>query len=444
MPNGNVRVGLDDTDIAEIISTYDVVATTSSFTVQTRMHFELAELVKRTIRESGREILLVSGGVNARALREHFLDRGFDIIALGDGELPIVQIAQLLSSGASDFSKIERIAFRQDGKTVMTSARPRKAQKYIDDVPPPALDALPLATYRDIGIPHAGYPLPGTMFAAIQTSRGCQDACTFCHISFEKQNRDTFGNVGYLRMFSNERVSDDVTYAHDLGVRRLYFEDDNLFFNKKRLMALAPQLKRKGLTYSNVNGANLRFLVQKTSNGYEPDTEFIAALADFGLDELSLPFETHSQDMIDRYATGKFDNDRMDPFGIVRAVRDAGIRPTANFMVGFRDESWESVLRTKQFARELIDAGLDSVGFAIPVPYPGSIDFEFQMNNPGLREHFNNNILHYADQMHIRGYPLFETAIPGERLQEAVKEFWLELNPSSYTTASKSISASTK
>jgi len=41
-------------------------------------------------------------------------------------------------------------------------------------------------------------------------------------------------------------------------------------------------------------------------------------------------------------------------------------------MIGFRDESWESILRTKEFGKQLMGAGLDSVGFAIPTPYPGS------------------------------------------------------------------------
>ena len=35
------------------------------------------------------KILTISGGVNARALREHFLSNGFDIVALGDGSEPL-------------------------------------------------------------------------------------------------------------------------------------------------------------------------------------------------------------------------------------------------------------------------------------------------------------------------------------------------------------------
>ena len=101
-----------------------------------------------------------------------------------------------------------------------------------------------------------------------------------------------------FRMFSEDRISEDVSQASRLGINRLYFEDDNLFFNKKRLFKLAPSLKRDGLSYSNVNAANIRFLVKKVNNHYEVDHEFINMLADFGLDELMLPFETKSNEII--------------------------------------------------------------------------------------------------------------------------------------------------
>ena len=439
MENGNIRVGMSYDDLPEIFSRYDIVATSSTFTLQTRMHFELAAIAKKVIKENGQSILVVSGGVNARSLREHFLSNGFDIVALGDGEKTIVQIVEQLSTGKPDYSKVDRIAFKQNGKTIITSSHFSKMTKYIDDVPAPALDALPLDLYQELGIPHSGDPIPGTKFSAIQTARGCQDKCTFCHISLEKEQRDLVGNIGFLRMFSHERVAADVDQAVNLGISRLYFEDDNLFFNKKRLYELAPYLKRDGLSYASVNGANLRFLVKKENNRYVVDHDFIKMLADFGLDEFVLPFETKSKEMMKKYATGKYDPDEMDPIGILKAVKKVGIKASANFLIGFRDESWESVVRTKEFAKELIAEGLDSVGFQIPVAYPGTLDFEFQMSNPDLRKAFNENLLEYTDGMHTRGLPIFKTKVPGEKLAHAVKEFWQELNPSTHVETSKTV-----
>jgi anaerobic magnesium-protoporphyrin IX monomethyl ester cyclase len=432
LEHGTIRYGAAPDRLAEVVSGYDVVATSSIFTAQTRMHFEVAAIARRVAAARGRPMLLVAGGVNARALKEHFLLNGFDVIALGEGERVIVEIVRQFSKPVPDFSQVSGIAYRDGDRVVTTPAGRDGAAPKPDELPPPALEALPLSVYRDVGIPHAGVMPPGTMFGAIQTSRGCQDRCSFCHISVEKENIEEFGRIGFLREFSTARVAEDVTRAVSLGVTRLYFEDDNLFFSKKRLRELAPVLKRPGLEYSNVNGANLRFLFAKRNGQHVVDTEFIGILADFGLRELVMPFESRNFEVMEKYATGKYNPDIMDSAALVRALKDAGIRLAGNFMIGFHDEPWESVLRTRDFARELLGAGLDAVGFMIPVPYPGSLDFQNRMLDTASREAFHRDPLSFTDRMHWRAKPLFPTAVPGERLQAAIREFWLELNPRGY------------
>ena len=441
MENGNIRYGLDAKEYPEIFCKYDIIATSSIFTAQTRMHFEIAKYAKLVEKQRRKKILTISGGINARALREHFLSNNFDIVALGDGEETIIQIIHQFSSKKPDYSKVERIAFRNNGRTIITSSTLKKGTKFLDHISRPAIEAFPLTTYQKLGIPHAGFPIPGTKFMGLQTSRGCQDKCTFCHISLEKKERDTFGNIGFLRMFSEKRIDKEISDAIKLGITRIYFEDDNLFFSKKRLEKLAPYLKREGLTYSNVNGANLRFLTKRVNNRYETDVDFINMLANFGLNELMMPFETKNQEMMKKYATGKFDPDEMNPIGIVKAVKKAGIRAGSNFLIGFRDEDWQSVLRTKEFAKELFAEGLDQIGFAIPVPFPGTLDFEYEMSKPDVRKDFNENLLQYTDHMFPRGKPLFKTKVPADYLQAAIKDFWLELNSSKFTDTSTSINA---
>lgn len=432
--NGTVRYGASPELLAEIFAGYDVIATSSIFTAQTRMHFEIAEVAKRVSREGDRKILLVSGGVNARALHPHFLANDFDVVALGEGERAIVEIVEEHGRPRPDFSRIKGIAFRHEGRVVVSPAASGAVPSRLDAVPPPALDRLPLGVYRDLGIPHAGVLPRGKTFAPIQTSRGCQDKCTFCHISVEKLTSDLVGRIGFLREFSKVRVGQDVDRAVALGVDRLYFEDDNLFFNKRRLVELAPFLTRPGLEYANVNGANLRFMLKKAADGaYVVDTEFIEVLAGFGLRELVLPFESRNPEIMAKYASGKYDPDAMDSVALVRALKKAGIRISGNFMIGFRDEPWESVLRTKEFARQLLAEGLDAIGFMIPVPYPGSLDFEAVMRDGGLRAAFDRDPLRFTDHMHWRARPLFPTAVPGERLAAAIHDFWLELNDAGYT-----------
>src|SRR3990167_356817 len=65
--NGLIRYGASKERLAEVISGYDVIATSSIFTAQTRMHFEIAEIA----RKQGK--IVASGGVNAVALRDQFI-----------------------------------------------------------------------------------------------------------------------------------------------------------------------------------------------------------------------------------------------------------------------------------------------------------------------------------------------------------------------------------
>ena len=61
------------------------------------------------------------------------------------------------------------------------------------------------------------------------------------------------------------------------------------------------------------------------------------------------------------------------------------------------------------------------------------------MSKPDICKDFNENLLEYTDQLHVRGKPLFSTKVPGEDLQAAVKDFWQELNSSEYVSTTTSL-----
>ena len=220
---------LESGDIPRVSTFLKRFSSVKVVALQTRQHFEVAKIVKQVASGKGQPILTVSGGVNARAMREHFLSNDFDIIALGEGEQTIIDIVEEYIQPGSDFRKVGGIAFRKNDQTIITPFPPKKWNKTIDYLPYPDIGCFPLDSYAKLGITHGGRVTPGLKYAAIQTSRGCQDQCTFCHISLEKQDENLVGNIARLRGFSKERVGKDVDNALQLGVTRLYFEDDNLF-----------------------------------------------------------------------------------------------------------------------------------------------------------------------------------------------------------------------
>ena len=81
LENGLIRFGMSIDELPEIFSNYDIVATSSIFSAQTRMQFEVAAVAAKVSKQNGKKILTIAGGVNARALREHFLSNGFKLKA---------------------------------------------------------------------------------------------------------------------------------------------------------------------------------------------------------------------------------------------------------------------------------------------------------------------------------------------------------------------------
>ena len=61
--------------------------------------------------------------------------------------------------------------------------------------------------------------------------------------------------------------------------------------------------------------------------------------------------------MLQKYATGKFDPETMMPYEIVNLLREMVLAP--GLLIGFRDETWESILSTKEFAKNLFKEGID-------------------------------------------------------------------------------------
>ena len=143
-------------------------------------------------------------------------------------------------------------------------------------------------------------------------------------------------------------------------------------------------LYKKNLRVLVIEPAQQRPIYDKARpNGGLGPAYLVGALRKHGIevDYLDITVETGIKEIIQKYSTGKYDPEEMDPVGILKSLKKAGIRTRSNFLIGFRDESWESILRTKDFVKELFAEGLDQVKFGIPVPYPGTLDFENEMKH---------------------------------------------------------------
>ena len=417
--NGLIRIGMNFNEIADHVQKkhYNFVAISSNFTPQTNMAFKTAEAIK----EKNNEIKIFAGGVNARNLSQRFLKTGnFDGICLSEGEKIFPKMI-LASINNYSISKIPGTAsINEDGKIITNPVDKTCFPKLLDDIPMPKWISLPFQKYEKIASPH-GVNISdrgAERYAPIMTSRGCPFKCAYCHISEEKNNSSTFGDIGNLRVHSIERVIEEIDYLISLKVKKLFFEDDSLLAHKKRVKTIFTKVKDRKLSIANVNGVNLvHFFNTKDRSGWKDgkfniDNEYLRILKDSGFDQIVFPVESASKRILKLYATNKINLDRMDLFSLMKIMSKMDIQAPVNMMIGFPDETEKEINMSIDFAKMLMDYGAPYVTFFIPIPFPGSSLYNIAINGDYLDKNFD------TDKMNWKNPVMKNTTVNPERLVE--------------------------
>ena len=415
--NGLVKIGLSQEEIMEIIARggYSIVCISSIFTPQTKMALMVAQAAKAV----SREILVVAGGVNARSLADRFLNAGVDVICATEGEAVIVNIVRAFEEGRK-LTEITGTITMQNGKIVKRPVSMSDVCMDLDQLPFPAWDKLPLQHYDLVLGGGRGVLKDEKRSLAMMTSRGCPFNCAYCHISFEKKYSEESGGIGKYRLKSLERVVAELETLKALGVGKVYMEDDSLLAKKPRVREIFNQVKHMGLELADVNGVNLVHFLKGSGKGGKQviDREFLELLCEAGLRDIVFPVEAASQRVLDKYATGKLNHEKLDVVELVRIATEVGIRCPINMMVGFPDETEEEVYASFELGKRMVDAGAPYCSLYIPIPFPGSMLFEYSLKHGHLDPDFN------TDDFNWRKPVMKNTTIHPDRLVQLQEWGW--------------------
>lgn len=423
-PNGLLRVGMPVDAILATVANYDVVGLSSIFTAQTT---PCLDLIKQ-IRAAYPDKLIMAGGVNARSLRQRFYAAGVDLIAMSEAEETVVRIARGLE-GREPVAEIPGLAFLDEAGEEQRTSRPRVVHD-LDKLPFPAWDLLPLRQYWKVSRPHGGNFSPGetVRYASLQTSRGCPFHCEYCHISHELKD-SIHGHLGSFRVKSVERVYREFEILKSLGVEHIYLEDDSLFAKKRRAFEIFGLVKGMGFNLLDVNGINICHLHAGQSNGgLRVDTDLIAVLADAGFTFLTMPFESASQRILDKYASSKLKLSKVDTKKLIAACADAGIGLSGNYMIGYPDETPSEIFATIEMARRHVDEGLEYALFFAVVPFPGSALFDTAVRDGHLDINFN------PDEMRWTKSIMRNMLMDASTLEHVRQLAWLLVNRPNYVS----------
>lgn len=420
--NGLVRVGMSVDRIKEVIArgVYNIVGVHSNFTPQTHMALEVATAAKAV----SPEILVIAGGVNARALSDKFLADSVDIVCNTEGERVIVKIARTWEKGGNFDEVTGTVRMRSgqlvEGKsqsgvnTLLLRRNPQSGLDTLDNLdglPMPAWHKLPFEHYDRAVAAGRNFQKEPERSAPMMTSRGCPFDCDFCHISEEKQYTEDSGDIGRLRLKSEERVMMELEILKSLGVKKVRFEDDSFLAKKSRVKRILAELPKMGLRFEDANGVNLAHFVTKVGGKLVIDEEYLELLAGAGFTTIVFPVESASQRILDKYATGKLDHNNLDVVELVKVATRLGITCPINMMMGFPDETEEEIMASIELGRRLVGAGARYCSFKTVVPFPGSRLYDDALRQGYLPQDFD------PDDFNWRRAIMKNTTVPPERIE---------------------------
>ncbi len=195
--------------------------------------------VARRIKTENPETLVIMGGAHCTGVPEDVLIKSnADLVCVSEGEQTMLEVVAALSEKSGikeiDFSRIDGLAYLQDGKVVYT--KPREFIKDLNSVPFPARDLVDLKSYSGWYVTKR---LPETR---IISSRGCPFHCTFCSCAVWKSSSPA------VRLRSPQNVVDEIEYLMTKhGIREFGDDCDEFNNNINNAIGICQEIKRRNL-----------------------------------------------------------------------------------------------------------------------------------------------------------------------------------------------------
>jgi anaerobic magnesium-protoporphyrin IX monomethyl ester cyclase len=263
-----------------------------------------------------------------------------DGIVRGEAEMTIKDLALALGEG-DDLKGVLGLSYRQGGEILVSPDRPLIED--LDSMPFPARHIVSQDGYRA-----AIYS--GDRPTAMVSSRGCPYHCVYCLWP------DTLYGHRF-RSRSAVNVVDEMEHVvRNYGVDEIYFDDDCLTLDKKRVLDMCSLLTERKI--------DVKWIVQARVDTV--DREVLAAMKEAGCHYILFGVESGSPKMLE-IMKKRITLDRVRE--AFRDCRELGIKTQAFFLFGVPGETEETIEETIEFAKEL-DA--DSTQFAIAIPHPGT------------------------------------------------------------------------
>ncbi|MDI6889660.1 MAG: radical SAM protein [Thermodesulfovibrionales bacterium] len=313
------------------------------------------------VRKSSKDSRIFSNGVKVilGGPHVHFEHRTIinepcvDFCVRGEGEITTLELIKAVLEGG-DLREVKGITFKEKEKVIVTPDRPNVAD--LDTLPFPARELLQNSVYK-------GSWTEGETFSPMLATRGCPYLCQFCDAPA------IWGRVHRRR--SVENVLDELDEIYEkFAVRYVRFVDDLLIVNKKWTIELCRGMLRRGLDELSWACDGRVGLMSE---------EILQELKKANCKVIFYGIEFGNQRILDFCQKGFTIKQVKETIEMTSKI---GISSYGYFMMGYPTESVETVEDTINLAIELaLDYGMDSAGFSIVTPFPGTGLYEYCKKN---------------------------------------------------------------
>ena len=276
----------------------------------------------------------------ARAMRERGTKVGF--IGLASQKLPHLfeADADFIVDGEPEAAIMRLVA----GEPLTGMA----ASPQIDD-----LDSLPFPQWqpligarRRFRVPFAGRPVGGAL--PVLASRSCPEFCTYCPHRIQTK----------YRARSVRNILEELTYLEDTrGPIHVVFRDPLFSQERDRVLELCDGIRSRGLHHTFECETRLDRL----------DDELLTIMHRAGLRAMSFGVESQAPTTLKK--VGRRPIPEAHQRAILARCRELGIVTAAFYVLGFGEDTWDSINATIDYSIEL---GSTVAQYKILTPYPGT------------------------------------------------------------------------
>ena len=331
--------------------------------------------------------ILFCGGEHVTALPQFCMNqcKAIDYCVLGEGEETLIELINALETNYRKVIDVPGLVYRNNqGELIYT--KKRKRISYLDDLPLPAWDLVPLDNYLSGGYSfgvNRGRTMP------ILATRGCPYHCTFCSNSEMWHSR-------WLARSPIKVIEEMEEYIKKYSIGNFDFYDLTAIIQEDWIIEFCNLLIEREL--------NITWQLPSGTRSESLNSEVTAILYKSGCRNMSYAPESGSSKILKRIRK-KITLDSM--IESMKASISNHINIKANVIIGFPDEKFKNIIETYIFIIRMAMFGVHDLSVWIFSAYPGTEIFNDLLEKniiPEFTDDYFLSLLSYSDLQNVQSW----------------------------------------